>query len=42
MKHKLLIGLIYGCGLSLQPHLHCIVPGGSTNKQGKWKGKLRM
>ena len=42
LKHKLLIGLIYGCGLSLQPHLHCIVPGGSTNKQGKWKGKLRM
>ncbi len=41
LKHKLLIGLIYGCGLSLHPHLHCIVPGGGTNKQGKWKGKVR-
>ncbi|AZI32864.1 hypothetical protein EIB73_06540 [Kaistella carnis] len=41
LKHKLLIGLIYGCGLSLHPHLHCIVPGGGTNKQGKWKDKVR-
>ena len=31
----------WGQNLSLHPHLHCIVPGGGTNKQGKWKGKVR-
>jgi len=23
--------------LSLHPHLHCIVPGGGVDKNGKWK-----
>ncbi|WP_224135668.1 site-specific integrase [Candidatus Kaistella beijingensis] len=32
LKDNLLIGLIYGCGLSLHLHLHCFVPGGGTNK----------
>ena len=27
----------WGQNLSLHPHLHCIVPGGGTDKQGKWK-----
>jgi hypothetical protein len=27
----------WGQNLSLHPHLHCIVPGGGINKQGKWK-----
>jgi hypothetical protein len=27
----------WGQSLSLHPHLHCIVPGGGLNKQGKWK-----
>lgn len=27
----------WGQNLSLHPHLHCIVPGGGVNKQGKWK-----
>lgn len=27
----------WGQTLSLHPHLHCIVPGGGLNKQGKWK-----
>lgn len=31
----------WGQNLSLHPHLHCIVPGGGINKQGKWKAKLR-
>ena len=26
----------WGQTLSLHPHLHCIVPGGGLNKQGKW------
>jgi hypothetical protein len=27
----------WGQNLSFHPHLHCIVPGGGVNKQGKWK-----
>lgn len=27
----------WGQNLSLHPHLHCIVPAGGLNKQGKWK-----
>lgn len=27
----------WGQTLSLHPHLHCVVPGGGLNKQGKWK-----
>lgn len=27
----------WGQQLSLHPHLHCIVPGGGINKQGKWR-----
>lgn len=27
----------WGQQLTLHPHLHCIVPGGGLNKQGKWK-----
>jgi hypothetical protein len=27
----------WGQSLSLHPHLHCVVPGGGINKQGKWQ-----
>jgi len=27
----------WGQNLSLHPHLHCIVPGGGVDKNGKWK-----
>ena len=27
----------WGQNLSLHPHLHCIVPGGGTDKEGNWK-----
>ena len=27
--------------LSLHPHLHCIVPGGGIDQNGKWKKKVR-
>jgi len=27
----------WGQTMSLHPHLHCIVPGGSLTRQGKWK-----
>lgn len=27
----------WGQNLSLHPHVHCIVPAGGLNKQGKWK-----
>ena len=27
----------WGQTMTLHPHLHCIVPGGGINKQGKWK-----
>ncbi len=27
----------WGKQLSLHPHLHCIVPGGGVNKEGKWQ-----
>ena len=27
----------WGQTLSLHPHLHCIVPGGGTDKNGRWK-----
>lgn len=26
----------WGQNLSLHPHLHCIVPGGGVDKDGKW------
>jgi len=31
----------WGQSLPLHPHLHCIVPGGGINEQGKWKRQLR-
>ncbi|ACU07655.1 transposase [Flavobacteriaceae bacterium 3519-10] len=31
----------WGQNLSLHPHLHCIVPGGGINRQGKWIRKVR-
>ena len=31
----------WGQNLSLHPHLHCIVPGGGINAQGKWRRKVR-
>ncbi len=31
----------WGQNLSLHPHLHCIVPGGGINKQGKWRKRVR-
>ena len=27
----------WGQNLCLHPHLHCIVPGGGVDKNGKWK-----
>lgn len=31
----------WGQNLSLHPHLHCIVPGGGIDKNGKWQKQLR-
>ena len=31
----------WGQNLSLHPHLHCIVPGGGINKDGKWQKQIR-
>ena len=31
----------WGQTMTLHPHLHCIVPGGGINKQGKWKTAKR-
>lgn len=31
----------WGQNLSLHPHLHCIVPGGGIDSNGKWKPQLR-
>ena len=31
----------WGQNLSIHPHLHCIVPGGGINKQGKWRAKIK-
>ena len=31
----------WGQNLSLHPHLHCIVPGGGINGNGKWKRQIR-
>ena len=31
----------WGQNLSLHPHLHCIVPGGGIDGNGKWKKKVR-
>lgn len=31
----------WGQNLSLHPHLHCIVPGGGVDVNGKWKKQLR-
>lgn len=31
----------WGQNLSLHPHLHCIVPGGGVNAQGRWQPQLR-
>lgn len=31
----------WGQNLSLHPHLHCIVPGGGIDDNGKWKQQLR-
>lgn len=37
------IGVLHtwGQNLSLHPHLHCIVPGGGVNAQGKWQRKIK-
>lgn len=31
----------WGQNLTLHPHLHCIVPGGGINANGKWQKQLR-
>ncbi len=31
----------WGQNLSLHPHLHCIVPGGGIDANGKWKRKIK-
>ena len=31
----------WGQNLSLHPHIHCIVPGGGIEENGKWKRKLK-
>ncbi|NRS91426.1 hypothetical protein HNQ03_000493, partial [Chryseobacterium sp. 16F] len=31
----------WGQNLSIHPHLHCIVPGGGIDENGKWKKKVR-
>lgn len=31
----------WGQNLSLHPHLHCIVPGGGIDKNGRWQKQLR-
>lgn len=31
----------WGQNLSLHPHLHCIVPGGGMDQQGKWHKQVR-
>ena len=31
----------WGQNLSLHPHLHCIVPGGGIDANGKWKRKMK-
>lgn len=31
----------WGQNLSLHPHLHCIVPGGGIDKNGKWRKQIR-
>nr|WP_228512902.1 transposase [Planobacterium oryzisoli] len=38
-----MIGVLHtwGQNLSLHLHLHCIVPGGGINRQGKWRKKVR-
>lgn len=45
-NEQLQLGMIailhtWGQNLSLHPHLHCIVPGGGIDKQGKWQKKIR-
>jgi hypothetical protein len=45
-KEGLQLGMIavlhtWGQNLALHPHLHCIVPGGGIDADGKWKRKLR-
>jgi hypothetical protein len=31
----------WGQNLSLHPHLHCIIPGGGIDKNGKWQKQVR-
>ncbi len=31
----------WGQTMSLHPHVHCIVPGGGIDKDGKWKNQMR-
>jgi hypothetical protein len=31
----------WGQNLSLHPHLHCIIPGGGIDANGKWKRKIK-
>ena len=31
----------WGQNLSLHPHLHCIVPGGGINSNGKWQRRMK-
>lgn len=35
-------GLPIAIGMSLHPHLHCIVPSGGIDQNGKWKKKVRI
>lgn len=45
-KEELHLGMIgvlhtWGQNLSLHPHLHCIVPGGGVDKDGRWQKQVR-
>jgi len=38
-----MIGILHtwGQNLSLHPHLHCIIPGGGVDAQGRWQKQIR-
>lgn len=45
-KEGIQLGMIailhtWGQNLSLHPHLHCIVPGGGVDKNGRWQKQVR-
>lgn len=46
LRQQVQLGMIavlhtWGQNLSLHPHVHCIVPGGGVDKDGKWKRQIR-